>query len=253
MKFLTQSEWEKILKLSGTNSKSNERIENLYFEIAQRLKELSSNNFDHNTYGIAMTLFHYYTCFKSPRDLDPIEICFACLYMSAKIQFLNFPLNKFIAEFKEYTKNIPEYNKKPEPDFIRYEIELYSLLGYDLDIETPFHMFYCLLPNFYELFPSMKDDKKISSLKNFCFNLLNDTYVKPLCIYFHPKIICLSCIIFSVRFLEFNEEECNISDLIKGEDINLIIDCMNYICQIYSKFISDDSKEKTKISLNGNS
>lgn len=246
MKFLTKEDWEQL-----ENNKNNEKIESLYFDITQKVKDNTASYFDHNTFGIAMTLFHYYTCFHSIRNLDPIELGFACLYMSSKIQFFNYPITFFIKQFKDYTKKFSDYNKKPEPDFIKYEIELYSLLGYDLDIETPFQVFYKMLPSFYEMFPSMREDKKMNNLKSFCFNLINDTYCKPLCIYFHPKIIYLSCMIFSVKFLEFNE--CDLNILLKGENIDLVFECMNRIFHIYSKFINEeDIKNKTNITTTFN-
>ena len=247
MKFLTKTDWQKIIYKLNLKNKNSERIENLFCEISQRLKDLSAQLFDHTTYGIAMTLLHYYTsCFQSIRDFDPIEISFACLYMSSKIQFINYPLKKFVEQYKNYVKDKQGYNKKSDPDFIKYEIELYSLLGYDLDIETPYQFFYHMLPKFYALYPDIKTkNDKLMQLKNFCFNLINDTYIKPFCIYYHPKIIYLSCLIFSLKFLQF--EECSdLSLLIKEEKLELITECMDNILLIYMKYLKDKDKNSVK-------
>lgn len=241
MKFLTTHDWEKILKqlsFNKTNSTKESSIEKIFFEVSQRIKEITSKKkFEHNAYGIAMTLFHYYVCFNDLRTIDRIEICFACLYMSSKIQFYNIPLKTFIDDYKDYVKDKSGYEKKPEPDFIKYEIQLYSQLGYDLDIETPFHFFYYMINHIFELYPFLNNRDSFQKLKNFCFNLINDTYTRPLSIYYHPKIIALSCIIFSLKFLEF---ECDISKLIKDEKVDLIAECMEKIYQIYSRFIEDN-------------
>jgi hypothetical protein len=241
MKFLTTHDWEKILKqlsFNKTNSTKESSIEKIFFEVSQRIKEITSRKkFEHNAYGIAMTLFHYYVCFNDLRTIDRIEICFACLYMSSKIQFYNIPLKTFINDYKDYVKDKSGYEKKPDPDFIKYEIQLYSQLGYDLDIETPFHFFYEMINQVFALYPILNNRESFQKLKNFCFNLINDTYTRPLSIYYHPKIICLSCLIFSLKFLEF---ECDISKLIKDEKVDLIAECMEKIYQIYSRFIEDN-------------
>ena len=250
MKFLIKQDWENLLnKLSfnKNNSPKETPVEKLFFEISQRIKDLSSKaNYDHTTYGIAMTLFHYYICFNDIRNVDRIEISFACLYMSSKIQFRNISLNKFIEEYKNYSKSNSGVSDK-KPDFIKYEVQLYSQLGYDLDIETPFQFFYndffCKL-NFNN---NKEFYNKMIELKNFCFNLINDTYSRPLSIYYHPKIIYLSCLIFSLKFLDYKEFEIN--SLIKNENVDLIAECMEKIYHIYSRYIEDNS---TKNNNNNN-
>jgi len=138
----------KRIILIKTNSSKESNIEKIFFEVTKRMRELIyKKNFDHNTFGIAMTLFHYYVCFNDLRSIDRIEICFACLYMSSKIQFYNYPISNFINDYRNYIKDKPNYQKKPDPDFIKYEIQLYSQLGYDLDIETPYDHFYSNLNN----------------------------------------------------------------------------------------------------------
>ena len=204
MKFLTSQDWEALLtrlcmnksKINSANqnkeSSISEKIEKIFLDVSQIIGDICfSKKLSHAIYGISMTFFHYYICFNDFRRIDKIELAFACFYMSSKVQFLNFPLKELIANYKEYIKNKPNYEKKSEPDFIKYEIQLYSLLGYDLDIETPYQMYYNSLQNFFEKFPNLKNLEKIEKIKGFCFNLINDTYTRPLSIYYHPKIIYL--------------------------------------------------------------
>ena len=242
MKFLIKHEWERLLsKLSFNNGSLKETpAEKLFFEISERVKELTRmKGLDHHTYGIAMTLFHYYICFNDIRSIDKVEICFACLYMSLKIQFHNFSVNEFIRDYKNFIKNNQGFEKKSTPDFIKYEIQLYSQIGYDLDIETPYRFFYEDFFSKLSFNVNKEFDEKMNRLKHFCFNLINDTYSRPLSIYYHPKLIYLSCLILSLKFLEYNDFEVN--KLIKNENIYLVGECMDRIYQIYSRFLEDNS------------
>ena len=239
MKFLTEQEWEKLNKeYSSLTGKNKEKIEKKFLEIFQQIKNITYNT-DHigpDFFARAMTLFHYYTCFKKIRDLDAMEICYACKYMSYKIQFKYRPIREFQEEYSSYLKKQEPSKQNQTLDFMKYEIELYSLLGYDLDIETPYHFYHELLPSFYNKFPYMKDEEKMTPLKNVCYNIINDSYSKPLCIYFHPKIIALSCLIFALKFLKF---DCDIKVLLEGENVKLVEDCMKNIYQIYAKYIEE--------------
>ena len=238
MKFLIKQEWDKFLSklsLNKNNTQTETQIEKIFYEISQRIKDLIvKKNFTHTAYGIAMTLFHYYIYFFDIRNIDSTEICFACIYMTSKIQFYNIPIKEFVGDYKEYIKD--KYGNDKNPDFIKYEMQLYSQLGYDLDIETPYQFF-----NNCFYFVCIKNDnkEKMDKLKNFCYNLINDTYARPLSIYYHPKIIYLSCLIISLKFLEYNEFDIN--KLLKDERKDIVAECMENIYQIYSRFIEDNS------------
>jgi hypothetical protein len=162
--------------------------------------------------------------------------------MTSKIQFYNIPIKEFVGDYKEYIKD--KYGNDKNPDFIKYEMQLYSQLGYDLDIETPYQFF-----NNCFYFVCIKNDnkEKMDKLKNFCYNLINDTYARPLSIYYHPKIIYLSCLIISLKFLEYNEFDIN--KLLKDERKDIVAECMENIYQIYSRFIEDNSNN---ININNN-
>ena len=245
MKFLTKHDWQNKIKLFFNNNSLKETYaEKLFFEMSQLIRDLAKiKKFDHISYGIAMTFFHYYACFNELRNFDKLEVGFACLYMSSKIQFYKFTLVEFIKDYKNYNINTSGTEKK-NPDFTKYETQLYSQLGYDLDIETPFHFFYN------EFFAKTYFNKeRMEKLKHFCFNLINDTYSRPLCIYYHPKIIYLSCVIFSLKFLEYNDFDINI--LIQNENIDLIAECMEQIYQIYSRYIENDTN-KNNLNKNNN-
>ena len=59
MKFLIKKEWEAILNKFSINKNSSKEtpVEKIFFEISQRIKDLTiKGNYDHTTFGIAMTL-----------------------------------------------------------------------------------------------------------------------------------------------------------------------------------------------------
>ena len=247
MKFLLKQEFENLLnklcmnknKLPNNNQnkdKNLERNEKLFFEVSQIIQNLvESKKLSHSIFGISMTLFQYFIIFNDTRLIDKFESAFACFYMSSKIQIINIPLNDFIKEYKEFIKN---KLTKADPDFVKYEIQLYSQLGYDLDIETPYDHFYYNLPNIYKRFPRLMEKKE--KIKFFCFNLIDDTYTRPFSIYYHPKIIFLSCFIFTIKFLDLNDY-IDIGKLLEGENIDLIGECMEYINDIYAKYIENNN------------
>ena len=249
MKFLTQQEFENLLnklsmnknKLPNNNQNKDiklEKNEKLFYEVLQIIQNLcESKKMNHSAFGISMTLFQYYIAINEIRLIDKFELAFACFYMSSKIQIINIPLNEVIKEYKEYIKNKLKIEKKADPDFVKYEIQLYSQLGYDLDIETPYDHFYFNLNNHYK-FQISKE--KMEKIKCFCFNLIDDSYTRPLSIYYHPKIIFLSCFIFTIKFLDFNEY-INIEKLLEGENVDLIGECMENINGIYAKYIENSN------------
>ena len=249
MKFLTKQDFENLLaklymRKTNTNSSNqnkeillSEKVERTILEMSQMIREICfSKNFNHGTYGISMTFFYYYICFNDLKSIDKVELAFACFFMSTKILFLNYKINKLTDDYKEYIKKKLNYEKKSEPDFIKYEIQLYSQLGYDLDIETPYHMYYYNLPNFLKKYPAFTQEKNMK-IKFFLFNLIDDTYTRPLSLYYHPKIIYLSCLIFTVKFLEFND--INIEKIVEGENLDLIAECMENIYDIYAKYVEN--------------
>ena len=252
MKFLTKKDWESFLgrlylnknKSAGRNwGVRSEKIEILFFEISKIIEEIcKSKNLNHTSFGIAMTFVHYYACFYDYRTIEKYELAFACFYMSTKVQFNFIKLPELIEECQNFiNKNNPvneqEKDKKKDLDLIKYEIQVYSLLGYDLDIETPYQMYYYNLKNLQDKFQILKNSDNLEKMKTFCFNLITDTYTRPLSIYYHPKIIYLSCLIFTFKFLEFNE--CNIEKLVENENVDLIAECMENINDIYAKYVEN--------------
>ena len=179
-----------------------------------------------------MTFFHYYTYFKSLKEIDPLELSVACVYLACKNQYILIPMDKVVEMFnKVKAERKDPIQSTKTPDFLKYEIEIYSFLGYDLNIETPYFWFYKLVQS------KRGEGLGENKIKNFLFNIINDTYRKALCLYYHPKAIMLSSLIFTIKFLELSN--IKIDNLIEGENLEEISECMN---QIYELFDEKDNK-----------
>lgn len=203
-------------------SRRKDLLEEIYSNITYLV---ALKQYDHEILGIAMTLFHYYTYIKSLREIDPIELSVACVYLALKIQFLYIPMDQVIDMYNAIKKDKNDTFKKKNPDFIKYEIEIYSFLGYDLDIETPYNWYYKLISiQMGEVF--MTDEAK-----NLLFNLINDIYRNPICLFYHPKVIMISSMIMIARFIEM--KDIDFSNLLKVEKIEDIVACMNQIFAIF--------------------
>jgi len=200
---------------------------------------IHKNKWNHDLLGISLTFYHYFLYFKDFRQIDPNEISVCCVYLTNKIQFMHYGLEHFIKEY-----NLLKDKNKNEPDFIKLEIEMYTNLGYDLQIKTPY--------SFYYQYIQSKNinviDEKESLRKNFLFNLINDTYRKSICIYYHPKIILISCLIYTNKFLEINED---LNPILINENLDLIAECMETIYEIFTEAINEHNNNNNNI-LNNN-
>lgn len=92
--------------------------------------------FSLETFGITMTLFHYYTYFKSLSEFDKSKVIIACIFLSAKIKGRFFKLEDLKKIYQENSeRNNSEISDK---EIINFEIELLTFLGFEIDLETPF-------------------------------------------------------------------------------------------------------------------
>ena len=116
-----------------------------------------------------MTLFHYYTYFKSLRDFDRIELSLVCVFMACKSQFIYIPIEELGKMFLQLKNNPNEHI----PDFLKFEIEFLSRLGFEYDIDTIYR-------NFHEIWPYLEKNFQIKNekMKNLALNIINDTYRK---------------------------------------------------------------------------
>lgn len=190
----------------------------------------------HEISGVAFTLFHYYTYFKPFTEIKTDELSMACLFIAGKIQLQLLPTQELIDKFKSIN------NKRSEikPDFLKYEIEIFSFLGYDLEIQTP----YLFLNKFLKT-TKAKLIQNHNDLPVVVYNIINDSYRKSLCLYFHPHNIMMASLLLGIKYLK-KENVINIVELLKGEETDKIVECMGYINDIYKNSIIDKNANGSK-------
>jgi len=72
-----------------------------------------------------------------------------------------------------------------------YELDLLLFLGFDCNFQLPYEYLYLYSAKF----NLEKSDNKIIKI------ILNESFRRPLCIFFHPKTICLAAIYLNENFL----------------------------------------------------
>jgi len=139
-------------------------------------------------YGTALNLFHYYTYFKSFKEIDRVELSVACSYLASKINYRFMKFDETIALCNELRVG----KKIGEPKIFEFEFDLMDGLGYDINLTLPYHYF-----GFYsKLFKFDKQKEKL------VHNLISESYRRPLCLFFHPKTICF-CAYYICEIFEF--------------------------------------------------
>ena len=156
---------------------------------------ISKNSFEIQIFAIAMHFFENYSYTMSFRKIDRFELATACVFLSSKL------CNDFIKietalEIFNGLKNITQAKNDKKLDLTKYEIELMSIIGFDLDFELPY--------NFIEQYTHqiIKEDDKRKKLLNLSFILVNDSYRRPLCLLFFPKYIALAAIYVACIILD---------------------------------------------------
>lgn len=228
----------------------------LFLNISHLIK---FKNLPQDIYGVAMNLFHYYTYYKSFREIDRAELTLACVILAHKIKhgYMNADSITDLYEFFTYknegrnnkkTKNNNNNNSnantnsnnnnnaesltnctnssntvnnnnnnnfagnttstKTNPNIADVEMEILVFLGYDLEIEAPFKYISHLKRRFVL-------DRK---LENFIFNIINDSYRRPLCLYFHPRTIALAATYIGLIFFNNEEKILSIKNFLQSEN-----------------------------------
>jgi len=158
-------------------------------------------------YGTALTLFHYYTYFKSFKEIDRVELSVSCCYLAAKINYRFLKLEDMVA----LCNDLRVIKNTREPKIVDFELDLMDGLGYDINLFLPYHYFGYLCKKF-------KFDREKEKIVH---NLINESFRRPLCLFFHPKTICLCAFYISEKY-EFRIITCKDSILnnITNKELN---------------------------------
>jgi hypothetical protein len=150
-----------------------------------------------------MIFFHkhflYLTCFKD--EADKYLTCFACIFLANKVCNLLIPLPQLV---NIYWSLIPAHLKTAKLDdkltlelseaLFGKEFELLENLGFDLNVDLPFIYVNQMKVYFLEYL-------KNSKLLIITTNIINDSFILPLCLYYDPLLIALASIyLLSVYF-----------------------------------------------------
>lgn len=185
-------------------------------------------------FGVAMSLFHYYTYYKSLKEIDRAEISVACVFLACKIEYSFLKVeesNEIFFQLKTAKTSKGGLNSQSKihpPDYAKLEMEILSFIGFEMGIETPYRYFYQTL---YNKFPNLYKDE---GLKNFSLKVLNDTYRKPLSLFYSHKYIALA-----VLFIIINTQDginFSINDLIlidKGVNFNMLVSCVENVVSMF--------------------
>lgn len=125
-------------------------------------KILINESIDIELFGISMTLFHYYTYFKSFKHFDRYKLIISCLFLSGKIKGIFIKPEILQTLYKKYAQ---KNNEITEKEIVGFELDLLVFLGFEVDIETP----YCYLDRMFRktnfnklIFPFKKNTESTS-------------------------------------------------------------------------------------------
>lgn len=204
------------LIIGGTQLKLNDILDMTFNDI---YKIISTRKFSLEILGVSMTLFHYYSYYKSFREFDKAQLAVASIFLGCKLQGFFFNTDE---AFKDYSE-IRKLSQIGSFDIIKYEVELLNILGFDINIDLPYHYV-----NKYLDLLNISEKEKIF---NISFNLINDSYRRPLCIYFTAREIALSAIYIACQIVNDNVQN-NLFDKI-GFEKNELNECIEIMYTLF--------------------
>lgn len=197
------------------------------------LKVIINKKLSQSILGVACTLFHYYTYYKSFRDFDRTQLAVTCVFLSSKLQNWFIPVEEAFVEYNNI-KNAKFVNNTDKFDIVKQEIEILNLLGFEIDIETP----YTFLEKYFDC-NNFNNKQKNINIEKLAYNIINDTYRRPLCIYFPANILALSAIYIAYTIcIDDKDSKDNFSvENLKLYDVNFkseeVLDCASTVLKIF--------------------
>ena len=200
--------------------KLNDVLDTCFFDL---FKIISSRKLTLEIFGVSMTLFHYYSYYKSFREFDRIQLAITCFYLGCKLQ------GTFISTEEALKEYIILKNNQPSGSFdiIKYEVEMLNFLGFSIDIETPYYY----ISSYIEKLKNLPDRDKI---QNLCFNLVNDSYRRPYCLYYTAKEIALSCLFISITVCNQNFSFDQLGEVEANYNKNEVSNCIEHMYNLFN-------------------
>jgi hypothetical protein len=171
-----------------------------------------------------MSLFHYYTYFRSFREFDKAQLAVASVFLGCKLHSIFLNIEEAKKEYNEIKLGMGSNGYMQQPfDVVRYEVELLNILGFDLEIPTPYGY----------IVDIVRKHNLSETTMNIAFNIASDTYRRPLVIYYTPKQVAIACLYIGMNIIQ--EEEYKL-DWLPSEGIynkTEIYSCIDYLLLLF--------------------
>jgi hypothetical protein len=99
-------------------------------------KILETEKIDIDLFAISLTLFHYYTYYKTFKTYDKFKLMISCLFLAGKIKGIFIKLDRLRELYRKYSQRDNEISDK---DIMSFELDLLIFLGFEVEVETSFY------------------------------------------------------------------------------------------------------------------
>ena len=243
MIYLTKEDWSNLILSKLTNEETFKeefkelwRIYNIIHLLSRKIYQ--QINEQQIIFIAALIIFHKYRiCSNLALNKNSSEELFillgACLFigqrainiLKIKLDNISFFLKQLINK-KNPTINyeINDLNK----ELIQKEYDILTTIGFNIEIDSPYFFFYKLKKY---LTKSELNSANFNTLLNY---IINDSYIFPLCLYYTPNVIVISCVIiliekFDLKFINIKELNSLSEYKLEEEDI---LQCTSLIKKI---------------------
>lgn len=180
----------------------------------------------------AMIYYHKYNLittqdfndkYKYPKN---IYFCSAALFIACKSTNRLLSVNNFIPIAQKLIKKknssssnelqVSEIAGDIKENIFNYEFEILSTINFDTNVDLPYLFFHKVKNYFDKCFDVYS--KKLTLLCNY---YINDTFLIPISLYFHPSVICLCCAMIVCKKSKLN---IDLEELIRESNVNMSSD-----------------------------
>ena len=242
MIYIPKDEWEKIynhLYNDDEYFKQNLKIIKNVYNIMKFINNKIKNSNQYVLSGSMVYFQKYYLnnniVFNNSTSLNKLLLISTCLFIATKTTNHLIYLKDIIVIIKEILKKKAklEINENEiRNKLYEFEFNVLNNLGFELNLDLPYK-FLNNLKNFFELNNiNINRDKLIE----ICCNYINDIFYLPVCLYYSPNLISISCVKLMQNKLNLHLN-FNINDIINLSDykidLNELNQCYNLIKKLY--------------------
>ena len=247
MVYLTKEDWMKVVlpKLIDstkfyTEIKYFKNFYNLIYYINSKIKFLNQN-----VLSTSMIFLHKFIIQKNIelKDISPLDtliLCGSCLFISTKATDYLISINKIIKIIKEIIDiklpNISLTEDSLKNLLIQSEFAILESIEFDTNIDLPYKFIFQLKDYF-----SKKSDISTDLLIKSCHKFINDTFNLPLCLFFSPNTIAITCVKLMIE--KYKLIDINLDDIIKKSEYKIENDDVDFCFNLMQKFYKKPKEE----------